>query len=464
MENISNSRPDFRASRRVAAPRAVDLEKLNRLPPHSVEAEQGILGCALLSPNDSLDILIQKFRGSSEVWYDLRHKQVYELLVKMHTAKDPIDLITVQQELKDQNQLEAVGGLTYLAALQDAAPSAANLSYYADIVVEKYTLRRMIQICSSVVASVYEHEGEVDELLARVERDILGIRDSIKSGQADRTTWDILLALKAKYERARGGVAQLGISTGFRDLDRMIGGMGDQEVIYLAGSPSSGKTSFAINVGNHVLLNLNLPVGVFSLETSDIKFVHRMACARSGVNGKLFFEGVADLDLQMLQDAALTSLQEASDRLFICEQGGLTIAELLAKGRRMAAAGVRFVIVDYLQLLSAAGKDATEQTTAKSVAVKLLAKQMNCPVLVISSLTKEGSSGNNKPKKSDLRQSGQMEYDADHIWLLHCADPSKEVRDVSLNVAKGKESDIGEIELRFYKTAFMFKNAAITVD
>src|SRR6185437_3058180 len=167
---------DLQKARRQKAA-ATSAPRLDRLPPHSIEAEQGVLGCVLLSPNDCMGVCIEKFRAGSEMFYDLRHRHLYELLAEMCDHKEAIDLLTVQQRLKDRNQLEAVGGLAYLSSLPDAVPSAANLSYYTDIVREKHLLRRMIQTCTGVVGRVYEHEGEVDALLDEVERDVLRISE-----------------------------------------------------------------------------------------------------------------------------------------------------------------------------------------------------------------------------------------------------------------------------------------------
>jgi replicative DNA helicase len=159
-------------------PGLADASRVDRLPPHSIEAEQGVLGCVLLDPHVCLGQCIEKFKSGAGTFYDLRHQCIYEVLVEMYDRKDAIDLITLQQQLKDRNQLESVGGIAYLASLPDAVPSAANLSYYAEIMSEKLLLRRMIHTCTEVVGRVYDHEGEVDQLLDEVERDILRISES----------------------------------------------------------------------------------------------------------------------------------------------------------------------------------------------------------------------------------------------------------------------------------------------
>src|SRR5881392_2671347 len=166
---------DLKKTRRTK--QIMDLSKIDRLPPHSIEAELGVLACIMLSPSECLGECIEKLKAGPEVLYDLRHRTIYETMVEMYDTKQPIDTITLQQRLKDKQQLDGVGGLAFLSALPDAAPSAANLGYYIEIVREKYILRKMIQACTGVVARVYEHEGEVDALLDEVERDILKISE-----------------------------------------------------------------------------------------------------------------------------------------------------------------------------------------------------------------------------------------------------------------------------------------------
>src|SRR6266576_3302056 len=215
---------DLKKTRRQKASEASAV-KVDRLPPHSIEAEQGVLGCVLLSPGECMGVCIGKFKSGPELFYDLRHRHLYELLVEMYDHRDAIDLLTVQQRLKDRNQLEAVGGLAYLSSLPDAVPSAANRGYYADIIREKHLLRRMIQTCTDVVGRVYEHEGEVDALLDEVERDVLRISEE----RVEETTTTIKqLVHKAintieDYHQRQGMLT--GIATGFEDFDKMTSGL-----------------------------------------------------------------------------------------------------------------------------------------------------------------------------------------------------------------------------------------------
>src|ERR1041385_8960998 len=198
---------------------------VDRLPPHSVEAEQGVLGCVFLSPNECLGECIEKFKAGAELFYDLRHRTIYELLVEMWDAKQAIDLITVQQRLNEKQQHEAVGGLAYLAALPDVVPSAANLSYYINIVREKHILRKMIHTCTDVLGRVYEHEGEVDALLDEVERDVLRISEERVEASSIAIKEIVHKAINRIEEYHQNQGMLTGLSTGFLDLDRMTSGM-----------------------------------------------------------------------------------------------------------------------------------------------------------------------------------------------------------------------------------------------
>jgi replicative DNA helicase len=235
-----NTTADLQKTRRQRSPRSASTQ-VDRLPPHSTEAEQGVLGCCLIAPNESVGICLEQFKRGGEVFYDLRHQTIFETLVEMYDKKEAIDLITVQQKLKDKNQLEVVGGIAGLSALQDAVPSAANLTYYTDIVREKHTLRRMIQTCSSVISQVYEHEGEVDALLDTVERDVLHICEE-RVDTVNLTIKDLVHKAINKIEdfHARQGMLT-GIATGFPDLDKMTSGLHGGEMIVIAARPSMGK-------------------------------------------------------------------------------------------------------------------------------------------------------------------------------------------------------------------------------
>ena len=475
----SESTPDFkRARRRKNTDALVDAARLDRLPPHSTEAEQGVLGCILLSPNDSLGLCLEKMKAGAEAFYDLRHQCLFEHLVAMYDGKNPIDLITVQQRLKDANQLESVGGLPYLSSLMDAVPSAANLEYYLDIVREKHVLRRMLQTCGQVSSRVQSHEGEVDALLDEVERDILRISQDRES-VTNRGMKDLVrsaIAMIEDYHQRAGGLT--GIGTGFVDLDKMTSGLHEGEMIVLAARPSMGKTSLAMNIAEHVVIHENLPVAVFSLEMTSESLVMRMLCSLARVNGRAIRDGfLSEADMRKLTGAA-SKLAKAP--LHIDDTPGLSILQLRARARRMwQQHGIRMIVIDYLQLLHSTAKKAQDNRQQEiadiSNGVKALAKELKCPVIVLSQLNRElEKDKNRKPRLSDLRESGAIEQDADVVALLYKPStdeeedapsvPQGEVVQVNLLIAKQRNGPTGDVPLSFLKGFTRFESASKVSD
>ncbi len=464
--------PDLRKSRRPN-PTPTVPGSVDRLPPHSPEAEMGVLGCVLLSPNDTLGECISKFKAGSEVFYDLRHRVIYELLVTMYDQKEAIDLVTVPQRLKDRNQLEAVGGLAYLASLPDSVPSAANLSYYADIVREKHLLRRMIQTCTGVVSRVYDYEGEVDALLDDVEREVLHISEERVEGEA-RTIKDLVKGAISTIEdfHQRKGMLT-GLATGFHDFDNLTSGLRGGEMIVIAARPSMGKTSLAMNIAEHVALEDQLPVGVFSLEMTAESLVLRMLCSRARVNLRSIRDGfLAERDFPKLTGAAG---KLSGSPLFIEDSPALSILQLRAKARRMHQQhGIKLFVVDYLQLLHSTARRAEnrqQEIADISNGIKALAKELGVPVIVLSQLNREvEKERNRKPRLSDLRESGAIEQDADLVALLYkpnSADDDEsgggaepDAVPVNLLIAKQRNGPTGEVPLTFLKGYTRFESAA----
>ncbi len=462
-----------RVSAGLPAPQAID-----RLPPHSIEAEQGVLGCVLLSPNDCLGICIEKFKKGVEVFYDLRHQVVFDTLIEMYDSKQPIDLITLQQKLKDKNQLEPVGGVTYLSALPDAVPSAANLEYYLDIVREKYVLRRMITTCTGVVSKVYDHEGKVDGLLDEVERDILKISEERIEGTSMAMKDLVHRAINTieDYHQRQGMLT--GVGTGFVDFDKMTSGLHGGEMIVIAARPSMGKTSLVMNIVEHVVLEEKLPVGVFSLEMTAESLVLRMLCSRARVNMRNIRDGfLAERDFPKLTGAAG---KLANAPLYIDDTAGLSILQLRAKARRMHQQyGIKMVVIDYLQLCNAGQsrvENRQQEVAQISNGVKALAKELNVPVIVLSQLNRElEKDKSRKPRLSDLRESGAIEQDADLIALLYKPDEGKdddeggqpqdhEAIPVNLLIAKQRNGPTGDVHLTFFKGYTRFESAAKVAD
>jgi replicative DNA helicase len=446
----------------------------DRLPPHSVDAEVGVLGCMMLAPNECIAPCIEKFKAGGEVFYDLKHQVIYEQLVEMFNDKVGIDVITLHQKLKDKQQLEGVGGLDFIAALPDKVPSAANLKYYQDIVWDKYILRKMIRTCTDVIARVYESEEQVDSLVDQVETDILRISEEREASKAGMLTIKEVVhrAINKieEYHQRQGGLT--GISSGFTDLDKMTSGLHGGEMVVIAARPSVGKTSLAMNIAEAVAIDQQLPVGVFSLEMSSESLVLRMLCSRARVNMRNVREGfLAERDFPKITTAAG---KLANAPLFIDDSAGLSILQLRAKARRMwQQHGVKLFVVDYLQLLHSTNRksDNRQQEIADiSNGIKALAKELNVPVIVLAQLNRSmEKDGFRRPRMSDLRESGAIEQDADLIGLLFDPNkkdeeedgpPEQDGKDIILFIAKQRNGPVGDVHLTFMKSYTRFENAA----
>lgn len=469
---------DLKKSRRRKPATSGDVLKTDRLPPHAPEAEQGVLGCVLLSPNECLGQCIEKLKAGADVFYDLRHQTIYTALVEMYDAREPIDVITLQQRLKDRQLLDQIGGIPYLNTLQDSVPSAANVTYYAEIVQEKYLLRKMIHACTSVVERVYEYQGEVDVLMDEVERDILQISESRVQGGAVAAKQLVNKAISTieNYFSRQGSLGGLG--TGFPDLDKMTDGFHGGEMIVIAARPSMGKTSLAMNIAEHIALTQKLPVGVFSLEMTAESLVMRMLCSNARVNLRNIREGfMSESDFPKLTSSAG---RISNAPLFIDDTPGLSILQMRARARRMSQQhGVKLFVVDYLQLLHSTSRRAQDNRQQEiseiSSGIKALAKELSVPVIVLSQLNRElEKDKSRKPRLSDLRESGAIEQDADLVGLLYKpsagdddeAAPPEEMDGIPVNllIAKQRNGPTGDVNLTFLKSYTRFESAAKVSD
>ena len=480
IDSVSDSAgasPDLSKARRRKA--AANDSRVDRLPPHSAEAEQGVLGCVLLSPNECLGQCVEKFKAGAEVFYDLRHQTIYEAMVAMYDTREPVDIITLQQRLKDRGLLDQIGGIAYLNALQDAVPSAANLTYYLDIVEEKWLLRRMISTCTGVVGRVYDYDGEVDALLDEVERDILGLAEA-RAGDAQTSTKVLVQSAIGMVENYFQRQGQLGgLATGFSDLDRMTDGMHGGEMIVIAARPSMGKTSLAMNIAESVVLTQKVPVGVFSLEMTAESLVLRMLCSNARVNLRNIRDGfMSESDFPKLTSSA-GKLSAAP--LHIDDTPGLSILQLRTRARRMwQQHGIKLFVIDYLQLLNSSSKRAKENRQQEiaeiSAGIKALAKELSVPIIVLAQLNRElEKDKTRKPRMSDLRESGSIEQDADLIGLLYKPNAADEeevsaesdaqdgIR-VNLLIAKQRNGPTGDVYLTFLKSYTRFETASKIAD
>lgn len=440
----------------------------DKLPPHSLEAEQGCLGCILSNPTDCMMQLLQKFPGP-EVFYDLRHREVYQLLCAMHDAREPVDMLTVHQRLKDKGRVDAVGGISYLSSLPDAVPSSANLDHYADIVFDKFRLREMIQGCTEIVKKCYENGDEAVTELNQFHKDLSKL--CLMTGkEADWGVKDALKEAIKDIERdIETGGALIGLSTGFPEIDRKTRGLQAGDLIVIAARPSLGKSSLVFNIADHLAVNSKIPVGAFSLEMSKKMVIRRMLSARSRVNlFKLGEDLLAQHDVDLLGKA---SGQLAMAPLFIDDTRGMDDVRVISGLRRMAHEhGIKVGIVDYLGLLHTRRRfdNRSQEIGEITGALKTVAGELQIPIILCVQLNRDYEKNKSQvPQISQLRESGSIEQDADLIGMLY-AKGSKDDEDrnddntnAGLYIGKQRNGPTGNVNLTFHRSIFRFQRPGI---
>ncbi len=442
---------EFKKARRGKASLAVASME-DRLPPHSIEAEQGVLGCILLSPVECLSTCIEKLKAGSLVFYDLRHKEIYGALIQMQDAGQSIDLITLQQFLKDRQQLEPVGGLAYLASLPDAVPSAANLAYYLEIVREKFTLRKMIGLCTEIVLRAYDHQGEVDKLMDQVEQDLSKLTETEAEASEvhiRHVMQKIIPVLEKHY--SRGSMQLDGLPTGppGNYFDKLIGGIKPTDYVVLGGRPGSFKTTAAMNVVEHLANDYvwweetgefhplaegedqpkpvmrekkGVPVCVFSIEMTAESLGMRMLFARAKVDMAQWKQGFRHAGDDVKLTKALAEL--AKSNIYIDDCSTQTIGQIAAKARRMARQhGIKLFVLDYVQLVDHDGGNGDRQRELTKISRKIMAlkKQLKVPWIVLAQMNRdiEKAERERKPVMSDLKDCGALEQDCDILMFTY---------------------------------------------
>jgi replicative DNA helicase len=448
-------------------------QDIHRAPPHSVEAEQGVLGSMLISPRDTIAECVEKI--NEEYFYVPAHQTIYNVLVDLWNTGQAIDLITFTQVLRDRNLLEGVGGAAFVTSLFTFVPTAANVGYYIDIVRDKYILRQIIATSTESVRRAYEEQEEVNDLLDEVEQRIFAVGEDRFKGQMLSMKEQVMSTLESIEKLFENKGAITGVSTGFRDFDKLTSGLHSSEMIVIAARPSMGKTALAMNIAEHAAIQLKLPVAIFSLEMSAQQLVQRMLCSRARVNLAKTRDGfLSEADFPKLTNAA-SKLAEA--KIFIDDSAGLSILELRAKARRLKAQqDVQLIVVDYLQLLRSTSRRAQDNRQLEiseiSAGLKGLAKELKIPIIVVAQLNRNPEirtgSGKGVPRLADLRESGAIEQDADLVGLLireeYYADSDEERTELEgkaeLIIAKQRNGPIGQVKLTFLKDFTRFEDRA----
>ena len=427
----------------------------------------------LISPQEKIAEVVEKI--NENYFYIPAHQTIYSALVDLWNNKQGIDLITFTQVLRDRNLLETVGGAAFITNLFTFVPTAANVSYYLDIVRDKYILRQIIAACTEGARRSYEEQDEVDNLLDEVEQKIYAVGEDRFKGESLTMKEQVMEAIETinKLWEQKGSLT--GLSTGFIEFDRMTSGLHDAEMVVIAARPSMGKTAFVMNIAEHVAVHDKKPVAVFSLEMSSQQLVQRMLCSRARVNLRKARDGfLADSDFDKIASAA-GKLAEAN--IYIDDTPGLTILELRAKARRLKSRhDVSLIIVEYLQLLRSTSRrgQANRQIEISEISagIKGLAKELKIPILVAAQLNRnpENRTGDSKgrPRLSDLRESGSIEQDADLVGLLvrqeYYADTDEEKDETEgkadLIIAKQRNGPTGDVPLTFIKEFTRFEDRA----
>jgi replicative DNA helicase len=451
---------------------AAYLPEAHRPLPQSIDAEKGLLGSILHSASVLDDCMAQM---EPRHFHLPAHQKIFDLLVEMRNAGQPIDLIAVTQKLEDRRMLEEVGGMEAVTDLFTFVPTAANADYYREIIHEKFLLRQVITTCTEYVARAHEEQGDIKILLDEVEARVLAIGE-----ERNRTS---MPSMKEMVNDAIAGIEKLvtsqgsitGLPTGFHELDRMTNGLHEGEMFVIAARPSMGKTALAMNIAEHVALEGNKPVAVFSLEMSAQQLVQRLLCSRARVNGKNLRDGyVKKTDLNNLSSTAGLL---AKAKIFVDDTPGLSILELRAKARRLRnREKIELVVIDYLQLLRSNSRRAQDNRQIEiqeiSYGIKALAKELKLPVIVLAQLNRnpEQRTGNSagRPRLSDLRESGTIEQDADVVGLLirdkYYAEDDEAKKEAAgkatLIIAKQRNGPTGDVALTFLEEYTRFEDRA----
>ena len=440
-----------------------------RVPPHSVEAEQAVLG-GLLLDNSTWDSIADRL--SAEDFYRRDHQQIFSAVAELAARSEPADAVTLAEFLAAKGQAEETGGLAYLAGLARDTPTAANIRAYADIVRERALLRNLIRVSGEIAASAYESEGRpARELVDDAERRVFEIAESgRRTGSGFVPLRDILGATIDRLDMLHQNQGQLtGVATGYTDLDRMTAGLQPGDLVIVAGRPSMGKTTLALNIAENAAISANVPVAVFSMEMSREQLSMRMISSLGRVDQSHLRTGMfGDEDWARI-NGAIAQMKIAP--VYIDDSGALTPTEVRARARRLSRErGLGLIVIDYLQLMQVSGTKENRATEISEISrsLKALAKELKVPVIALSQLNRGVEQRTDKkPVMSDLRESGAIEQDADVIMLIYreeVYEPDTARKGIAdIIIAKQRNGPTGEVHLTFLGKYTRFENLA-TVD
>ncbi|MGQ5711757.1 replicative DNA helicase [Desulforudis sp. DRI-14] len=432
---------------------------LEKKPPHSLDAEQAVLGALLMDP-DAVNRVVTFLR--SDDFYHPGHSAIYQAVLQLIDEQKPVDLLTVTERLRLDGLLERLGGAAYVASLLDVVPTSANVEYYARIVEEKALLRALIRVSTRIAEMGYENAEAPERLLEQAGQMIMEL-SSGRETTVLASIRDILMSTWAHIEAVYESKGQVtGIPTGFEDLDRKISGLQPSDLIILAARPSMGKTALALSVAFKVAHRQRKPVAVFSLEMSKEQLVQRLLCSEAKVDQyRLRTGNLREEDWERLTDAA-ARLNDLP--IFIDDTAACTVSEIRAKAKRLQAErGLCLIVIDYIQLMQAARRTESRQQEIAHISrsLKGLAKELNVPVLALSQLSRAVEQRQDKrPIMSDLRESGSLEQDADIVMFIYRDEYYNEKTEqkgvAEVIVAKHRNGPTGKVELGFFKEFTLF--------
>jgi replicative DNA helicase len=444
----------------------LDQAVAGRVPPHSLEAEVAVLGGILLEQAAlprAVEIL------APECFYKGAHRLIYQAALALFERGEPVDLITVTEQLRRMDKLEAVGGTVALTGLLGSVATAANMEHHARIVYDKYLARRLISAAKDMIEKGYSDRTGTAELLDEAQASLFAINEGrLREGFVHIK--DVVLKNFRQIENLHHNPeAVSGIRTGFDDLDGLLAGLHNSDLIIVAARPSMGKTSFVLSMVQNVSIDHKLPVAFFSLEMSKEQLVLRMLCSEARVDNHRLRRGI----VQKYEWPNLTKAASllTSAPIYIDDSPGLNVLEMRAKARNLKMEkGLRLVIVDYLQLMQAPGRSENRQQEISTISrsLKALAKELDVPVVALSQLSRavESRGGTKRPMLSDLRESGAIEQDADVVLFLYreevydrdCPEEQKGIAEVI--IGKQRNGPIGDVKLKFFSEYTRFENLA----
>ena len=425
--------------------------EIQKIPPHDEEAEEAVIG-SMLTDKDAVISAIEVLKPDD--FYRNDNKTIYEAIMNVYAKGEPIDIITIKDELTSMEKLESVGGLEYLASLPDKVPTTANAEKYVKIVEEKSLLRGLIKTANDLLEMGYAQTEEIDQIMDSAEKKIFDIMQR-KSQKGYSSIKDILVDSFSELQELYNNKQHItGVATGFPDLDNKTAGLHKSELILIAARPAMGKTAFALNIATNAALKANTPVVVFSLEMSKEQCANRILCAQAMVDSSNVGKGdITDDDWSKLAVAS-GELSESAG-IYIDDTPGITVAEIRAKCRKLKLEkNIGLIIIDYLQLISGSGKATSrEQEIAEiSRSLKILAKEIDVPVIALSQLSRAPEARqDHRPMLQDLRESGSIEQDADVVMFIYRDDyynqQAENTNIAEIIIAKNRSGPTGTVEL-----------------